>query len=140
MIKEIVKDTEFLSQKSVAFDFNSEADAELIQDMLDTANAHKENCVGLAAIQIGVAKRVILVYMGNRYVPMINPLIVKRSPKTYVTEEGCLSLEGTRQVKRHYSVTVAYRDVNGKSMLTEFRGYAAQVIQHEVDHCNGILI
>ncbi len=140
MVKYINKDIESLSQKSVAFDLNSDADGELLRDMLDTAEANKENCVGLAAIQIGVAKRAILVRMGDNFVPFLNPTIIHKSPKTYVADEGCLSLDGTRSVKRHSSVKVVWTEPNGKKRVREFNGFIAQIIQHEVDHCNGVLI
>ena len=140
MRREIVKDTEVLSQKSVLFDLKDDLDCELLLDMLDTAEAHKESCVGLAAIQVGVAKRVILVRQGDKFIPFINPMIIKKSPRTYVTEEGCLSLDGTRSVKRHHSIKVTWTDLYGKKQVKEFRGFIAEIIQHEVDHCNGILI
>lgn len=140
MVREINKDIESLSQKSTLFDFNSDSDAELLRDMIDTANAHKDTCAGLAAIQIGVPKRVILVRQGDNFVPFINPMIIKRSASTYITDEGCLSLEGTRQVKRHRSVKVTWTTPAGKKKVQEFHGLLAQIIQHETDHCNGVLI
>jgi peptide deformylase len=140
MVKVINKDTESLSRKSVAFDLTSDADGELLRDMLDTAEAHKENCVGLAAIQVGVAKRAILVRMGNKFVPFLNPTIIYRSPQTYCANEGCLSLDGTRLVKRHRTIKVMWTESNGKRHVREFSGFTAQIIQHEVDHCNGVLI
>lgn len=140
MVKYINKDTESLSQKSVPFDLNDDLDAELLRDMIDTANAHRDNCVGLAAIQVGVPKRVILVRQGDTFVPFINPMIIKRSPRTYVTVEGCLSLDGERTVKRHSSIKVVWTTPGGKKKSQDFHGHLAQIIQHEVDHCNGILI
>jgi peptide deformylase len=140
MIKEINKDIESLSQKSVAFDLTNDADNELLRDMIDTANAHKENCAGLAAIQIGVAKRAILVRMGDTFVPFINPMIIHKSSQTYCANEGCLSLDGTRAVKRHRTVKAMWTDAKGKRHVREFKGFVAQIIQHEVDHCDGILI
>lgn len=140
MVKIINKDIESLSQKSVAFDLTSDADGELLRDMLDTAEAHKENCVGLAAIQVGVAKRAILVRMGDKFVPFLNPMIIHRSPQTYCADEGCLSLDGTRSVKRHRTIKVMWTEPNGKKRVREFSGFTAQIIQHEVDHCNGVLI
>ena len=140
MLREIVKDVETLSQKSIPFDLTDPADIELLGDMIDTAEAHRENCVGLAAIQVGVPKRVILVRQGNIFTPFINPVIIKRSPRTYVTEEGCLSLDGTRSVKRHHSIKVTWTSFTGKKQVKEFSGFIAEIIQHEVDHCNGILI
>ena len=138
MIKEIVKDENILRQKSKFFVVGE--DDYLITDMLDTANAHKENCAGLACIQIGVAKRVILVRQGDNFVPFINPMIIKKSPTTYMARESCLSLDGYRIVKRHNSVKVVYTNMKGKRKVQEFNGYIAQIIQHEVDHCNGLLI
>lgn len=138
MVREIVKDTAILTQKSERFVIGQ--DEHLIKDMLDTANAHKDRCVGLACIQIGVAKRVILVRQGDKFVPFINPMIVNKSAKTYVAEEGCLSIEGVRSVKRHYSIKLIYTDRNGKTKSGEFNGFTAEIIQHECDHLNGILI
>ena len=140
MVKVINKDTESLSQKSVPFDLTSDADGELLRDMLDTAEAHKENCVGLAAIQVGVAKRAILVRMGDKFVPFLNPMIIHKSTQTYYADEGCLSLDGTRSVKRHRTIKVMWTELNGKRRVREFNGFTAQIIQHEVDHCNGVLI
>lgn len=140
MVKVINKDIESLSQKSLPFDLNDDADGEALRDMLDTAEANKENCVGLAAIQVGVAKRAILVRMGNKFVPFINPVIIHKSAQTYCADEGCLSLDGTRSVKRHYTIKVMWTEPNGKIRVREFKGFTAQIIQHEIDHCNGILI
>lgn len=138
MIKEIIKDENILKQKSEPFVFGE--DDYLINDLLDTANAHKDNCAGLACIQIGVAKRVILVRQGDDFIPFINPMIIKRSPKTYIAKEGCLSLNGMRTVKRHNSIKVMWSDLNQKRKVQEFYGYIAEILQHEIDHCKGILI
>ena len=138
MVKEIVKDENILKQKSEMFVMGE--DNYLITDMIDTANAHKDNCAGLACIQIGVAKRVILVRQNDDFEVFINPMIIKKSPETYMAKEGCLSLDGTREVKRHRTVKVIYKTIQGKQKAQEFRGYVAEIIQHEVDHCNGILI
>ena len=138
MVREIIKDPSILTQKSELFIFGQ--DDHIIQDMLDTANAHKDNCAGLAAIQIGVAKRVILVRQGDKFVPFINPVVTMKSRETYMTEEGCLSLESKHRVERHYSVMVSYMTKNGKKKVQQFSGYIAQIIQHEVDHLNGVLI
>ena len=138
MIKDIIKDVNVLTQQSEPFIFGE--DDYLIQDLLDTANEHKENCAGLACIQIGVPKRVILARHGNKFVPYINPVIIQKSPKTYVTEEGCLSLDGLRTVKRHRSIKVMWSSPDGKRQAKEFTGYIAQILQHEIDHCNGMLI
>lgn len=138
MIREIVKDESILKQKSDRFVLGE--DDYLIQDMLDTANAHKDNCVGLTCIQIGVPKRVILVKQGESFVPFINPMIIKKSPKTYIAREGCLSLDGLREVKRHHSIKVIWTDLNGKRKAKEFSGFIAEILQHEIDHCEGVLI
>lgn len=139
MIKPIVKDLKILTQKSEPFVLGE--DNSLIIDLLDTAIAHKQKCAGLACIQIGVAKRVILVRKNeDDFMIMINPTIIKKSNETYTTQEGCLSLDGKRTVKRHKSIKVIYTTLNGKKKAQEFNGYTAQIIQHEYDHLNGILI
>ena len=138
MVREITKDLEILSQKSV--DYIPGLDDHLITDMLDTANAHKDNCAGLACIQIGVPKRIILVRDGDDFKIFCNPTIVKKSAKTYMATEGCLSLDGSREVKRHNSVMVSWVTPKGKRNVKEFTGWIAEIIQHEIDHCNGILI
>ena len=138
MIKEIVKNTDILMQKSERFEFG--LDDYLIQDMLDTANAHKDMCVGLACIQIGVPKRLILVKVADKFVPIINPTIIGKGEETYMAREMCLSLEGERQVKRYMKIKLAYTTQDGRKHIQEFIGWTAQVIQHECDHLNGILI
>lgn len=138
MVRDIIKDPGILSQKSSPF--VPAEDNHLIADMMDTANAHKDRCAGLACIQIGIPKRVILVRQEDKFVPFINPVIVKRSAKTYYTQEGCLSLDGERTVRRHSSVMVAWTDMNGKRKTKEFTGFTAEILQHEIDHCNGVLI
>lgn len=138
MVREITKDLEILSRKSV--DFIPGLDDHLIADMLDTANAHKDNCAGLACIQIGVPKRIILVRDGDDFKIFCNPTIVKKSAKTYMATEGCLSLDGSREVKRHNSVMVSWVTPKGKRNVKEFTGWIAEIIQHEVDHTYGKLI
>lgn len=138
MVREIIKDTEILTQKSEKFVIGQ--DEHLIEDMLDTANKHKDICAGLACVQIGVPKRVILVKQGDKFIPYINPVIISKSPNTYVATESCLSVEGEHSVKRHYQIKLLYCDRNGKTKATQFNGYIAQIIQHECDHLNGILI
>lgn len=138
MVKEIVKDIDILTKESEPFVFGEDDD--LIQDMIGTANEHSDRCVGLAAVQIGVHKRAVLVKIGDEFVPMINPIIIKRSPQTYVTHEGCLSLDGTRTVKRHKSVFVVYRGLDRIRVYKKFTGFEAEIIQHEIDHLNGVLI
>ena len=139
MIKEIVKDVEFLKQKSE--DFNFETDKDLIQDLLDTAEHHGINCVGLAAPQIGVRKRAIVVLTNAGFKPMLNPVIFWKDLKSkYNAIEGCLSLDGERETKRFRRIKVKYTNENGITIIKQFDGYQAQIIQHEVDHLNGILI
>lgn len=137
-IKDIVKDTDILTQKSVPFVFGE--DDAIIQDLHDTATAHEDNCAGLAAIQLGIPKRVIVVKEGSNFVTYINPVIVKRSRESYVATEGCLSLDGPRTVKRYRSVMVSYTTPNGKKKSKTFDGFVAEILQHEIDHCNGALI
>lgn len=116
------------------------ADLSVVRDLLDTLIANSDRCVGMAANMIGVNKRIIVISMGGMAVAMLNPRIVKKSRETYETEEGCLSLSGVRPVTRHQSITVRYKDMNFKAHTQEFSGYTAQIIQHEIDHCEGILI
>lgn len=142
MVKEIVKNPEELTRKSEPIDPKKEKDflGKLIQDMMDTANAHKDNCAGLAAPQIGVHKNVVLVLMDGKYIPFVNPVIKQRSRGTYRTVEGCLSLDGEREVERHYTIMVSSMNRNGKQSTKQFSGHVAQILQHEIDHLNGILI
>lgn len=138
MIKEIVKDTNFLTQKSETVSVEEAQD--IITDLLDTANAHIDECAGLAAPQIGVHKKVVVIRGGNAFWPMINPVIIKKSGKRFLNSEGCLSLDGVRSVERFSSVLVAYMDKSGKRITKTFSGMPAIIIQHETDHLNGILI
>lgn len=139
MIKEIVKDVEFLKQKSE--DFNFATDKDLIQDLLDTAKYHSVKCVGLAAPQIGVHKRAIVVLINTGFRPMLNPVIFWKDLKSkYNTVEGCLSLDEERETKRFRKIKVKYINENGVTIIKQFDGYQAQIIQHEIDHLNGILI
>ena len=137
-VKAIIKDPSFITQKSEPFIFGK--DDHIIQDLLDTAEAHKENCAGLAAVQIGYLKRVILVKQDKQFIPFINPVIIKHSPNWYYTMEGCLSLDGQRNVKRYRSIMVSYMTLNGKKHTKQFDGFVAEIIQHEVDHLKGVLI
>ncbi len=138
MIKEIVKDTEFLTQKSETV--SVEEAQEIVTDLLDTASHHIDNCAGLAAPQIGVLKKVIVVRSGSSFFPMINPMIIKKSGKKFVNNEGCLSLEGSRSVERYSNVLVSYQDKTGKRLTKTFNGLLAIIVQHETDHLNGKLI
>jgi peptide deformylase len=136
MIRSIMKDIFFLNQKSEPA---TKADSQVIQDLLDTLEANKEGCVGMAANMIGVKKRIIVISMGDINVPMINPVIVNKSGK-YETEEGCLSLIGVRKTNRFKEIEVEYFDPGFKKRRGKYLGWIAQIIQHEVDHCDGIVI
>ena len=136
MIKSIVHDPLFLAQKSLPA---TPADAAVAQDLLDTLAAHADGCVGMAANMIGVSKRIIAVEAEEGYLVLFNPVILKRSG-AYEAEEGCLSLEGVRKTKRWQTIKVQYQTPEGKPRIKNFTGWTAQIIQHEVDHCDGILI
>jgi len=140
MIRDIVKDTEFLSKESVKFDLVKDKD--VIQDLLDTAEAHRDECVGLAAVQIGKLVKAFVVQnpKTKKFVPYINPVIISKSPTKIKCVEGCLSLDGTREVLRHTWVTMLYTDRSGKIQKKTFSGFEAEVIQHEADHLAGKLI
>jgi peptide deformylase len=138
MIKEIVKDEAILTLKSETV--SMEEAKEIIADLLDTAKAHIDNCAGLAAPQIGVNKRVVVVRSGDSFFPMVNPVVVKKTGKKFLNHEGCLSLDGIRAVERYASVLVNYTDGKGKRQTKTFNGTLAIVIQHETDHLNGVLI
>lgn len=136
MIRPIMRDVMFLAQKSEAA---SPADRQTAVDLLDTLKAHEEGCVGMAANMIGVKKNIIAVNMGFMNVAMFNPVIVRKSGK-YETEEGCLSLVGVRPCTRYQEIEVEYEDMNFKKQRQKFQGWTAQIIQHEIDHCAGIII
>lgn len=137
MVKDLVHDPIFLAQKSALAD---ESDVSTAQDLLDTITAHKDACVGMAANMIGVLKRIIVFDNGGTFEVMYNPEIVKRSGE-YRIEEGCLSLLGEpRPVKRYRSIKVKFQNSEFKERFKTFTGFTAQIIQHEIDHCNGILI
>ena len=137
MVKELVHDPIFLARISEPADIG---DVETAQDLLDTISAHKESCVGMAANMIGVLKRVIVFDSGKGYEVMFNPEIIKCS-EPYQTEEGCLSLLGDpRPVKRFKTIKVSYQNLELKPRIKSYSGFSAQIIQHEIDHCNGILI
>ena len=131
-----MKDPIFLAQKSVPA---TKEDLQVAQDLLDTLTAHKDGCVGMAANMIGVSKRIIAFDNEGKYMVMFNPEIVKRS-QPYEAEEGCLSLPGTRKAKRYHSIKVQYQNDQFQTRFKTFTGWTAQIIQHEIDHCNGVLI
>lgn len=136
MIRPIVRDMVFLSQASEPA---GREDAQVVRDLVDTLGANLDGCVGMAANMIGVRKRVIVVRMGPMSIPMINPEIVsKRSP--YEAEEGCLSLTGMRKCRRWQEIEVVYQDASFLPRRQKYNGWIAQIIQHEIDHCNGVII
>jgi peptide deformylase len=139
MVKDIIKDTTILEQVSTKADPKSAETKRVIQDLIDTATAYSDRCVGLAAIQIGEPLRVIVVSDGTQFIPFINPTIVKVYGQKYIAEEGCMSLEGTRTVERHEAVDIMHCTARGYSKL-QCRGIFAEIMQHEVDHLNGKLI
>jgi len=136
MIKPIVKDVLFLGQKSEEATKN---DIAVIDDLIDTLRANLENCVGLAGNMIGVKKRILVFTAGKLIVPMINPVILKKD-SPYETEESCLSLIGFRKTKRYETIEVEYLDRSFKKQKQVFTGFVAQIIQHEMDHFEGIII
>ena len=136
MIKSIVQDTFFLSQKA---EEATKADLPLARDMQDTLTANADRCVGMAGNMIGVRKRVIIVHMDGKNVVMFNPVVTAKAGP-YETEEGCLSLSGTRKTIRYETIEVEYRDVRWNKRRGKYAGFTAQIIQHEVDHLEGILI
>ena len=136
MIRPIVTDTSRLNQSAVTA---TVMDMPTVNDLKDTLTAHQDHCVGMAANMIGVNKRIIIAEIGPLPVIMINPVITK-SRLAYQTSEGCLSLQGERPTKRYQEITVEFLNEKFQPQTQTFNGFPAQIIQHEVDHCNGILI
>ncbi|WEV70936.1 peptide deformylase [Lactobacillus sp. ESL0785] len=136
MIREITKDVLFLSQKALPA---TEQDRQVAIDLRDTLVAKRNAAAGLAANMIGINKQIIAFYMGSLPIVMINPQI-KEWSGTYSTKEGCLSLAGLRTTKRYQKILVEYWDINFKKQVQDFTGFTAETIQHELDHCSGILI
>ena len=137
MVRELMHDPIFLAQKSTPA---TAEDLDVAQDLLDTLEFHKEGCVGMAANMIGVTKRIIAFDNEGTFMAMLNPVILK-SAGEYQTEEGCLSLlGGPRKTKRYEKIKVQYQNLQLQTRIKTFSGWTAQIIQHEVDHCNGILI
>lgn len=137
MVKEIMKDLLFLGRKAEAA---TKEDRAIADDLLDTLRAHMDHCVGMAANMIGEQKAIIAIVEGNRLTAMLNPEVVKKSPKTYKTVEGCLSIPGEREVERHDWIEVKYRDMDWHKEKRKFTGFEAEIIQHELDHLEGKLI
>ena len=136
MIRPIVRDMFFLSQSSKEA---TKQDMSVGQDLLDTLKGNRDRCVGMAANMIGVRKRIIAISMGMLDMVMYNPVIVRKDAP-YETEEGCLSLDGVRKTIRYENIEVGYLDAGWKKQRQKFSGWTAQIIQHEIDHCDGILI
>lgn len=136
MVCEICRDEAFLAEKAEPA---SAEDLGTARDLLDTLIAHKDGCVGMAANMIGVNKRIIAFDNEGEYTVMLNPVIVKKAG-AYEAEEGCLSLTGTRKAKRFKSIKVQWQNEKLQTRLKTFTGWTAEIIQHEIDHCEGILI
>ena len=137
MVKELVHDPVLLGIPSAAA---AREDLSVAQDLLDTLTFHRETCVGMAANMIGVHKRIIVFQDGGHFMAMLNPEIIKKAG-IYETEEGCLSLlGGPRKCKRYQTIKVKWQTMDMQTRMKTFTGWAAQIIQHEVDHCDGILI
>lgn len=136
MIREICKDPILLSRKAEPAALE---DVELAGDLLDTPKAHKDGCVGMAANMIGVCKRIIAFENQGSYMVMFNPEILKKS-QPYEAEEGCLSLPGSRKTTRYQVIKVRWQNEKFQERIKTFSGFPAQIIQHEIDHCEGILI
>ena len=136
MVREIIHDPVFLSQKSAEA---TAADVPIAKDLMDTLLANLDRCVGMAANMIGERKRIIAIARGPMVVAMLNPKILSRSGE-YETEEGCLSLEGIRTTKRYKSIRLSWQDAQMKTHVGTLDGFQAQIVQHEIDHCDGILI
>ena len=137
MVKELIHDPIFLAQKSQNA---TAADLQTAQDLADTLVFHRQTCVGMAANMIGVVRRIIAFYDGDNLQVMFNPEIVKTAGE-YQAEESCLSLlGGPRPARRFQKIKVRYQTADFQTRLKTFEGFTAQIIQHEIDHCNGILI
>ena len=136
MVRPIVHDPLLLGMKS---DPAAEADSQVMTDLLDTLRAHLDHCVGMAANMIGVRKRIIVFCNGPFQMIMVNPQIIAKSGP-FEAEEGCLSLPGVRKARRFKRITVRYQDMSLRQQTGTFDGFTAQIIQHEIDHCDGILI
>ena len=136
MVRPVIRDTFLLSQKSAPA---TPDDLDAVRDLIDTLAANRERCVGMAANMIGVLRRFIAVMDGEKILVMLNPEIVKASG-VYHTEEGCLSLDGTRPARRYRSIKVRWQDEAFRVRIRTFEGFTAEIIQHEMDHLEGIVI
>lgn len=136
MVRDIMRDTTFLRQKSVPA---TQEDIATGQDLFDTLTAHADGCVGMRANMIGVLKNIIIVDTGDTYLVMYNPVILS-AQGSYNTQEGCLSLDGVRPTRRYKKIKVQYQNDKFQTRIKTFTDFTAQIIQHEIDHCNGIII
>ena len=136
MVRDICKDEGFLAQKAQPATLD---DLDTARDLLDTLIAHKAGCVGMAANMIGVCKRIIAFDNEGTYMVMFNPVIIRQSGP-YEAQEGCLSLTGVRKTKRFQTIKVQWQNEQFQTRLKTFTGWTAEIIQHEIDHCEGILI
>ena len=136
MLRDIMKDEGFLAQPSEP---SGPEDIAVAEDLLETLAAHKESCVGMAANMIGVRKRIIAFDNEGVYMVMFNPEVIRKTGR-YQAEEGCLSLGGVRKATRWKSIKVRYQNERFQERFMTFQGWTAQIIQHEIDHCDGILI
>lgn len=136
MIREIVQGEHIFKEKAV---LATKEDSYIINDLVDTLEANLEACVGMAANMIGINKRIIVFCDEDKIVPMVNPVILKKENQ-YLTEESCLSLVGFRLTKRYETIEVEYLDRTFTKQKGTFTGFSAQIIQHEIDHCDGIII
>lgn len=136
MVKSIVKGKHIFARKAQPA---TEADRQVVTDLLDTLRANREICVGMAANMIGVSKSIIVVAAGTFQFAMVNPVITEKTGE-YQTKESCLSLDGERPCTRYEQIEVDYLDGNFKPQHGKYTGFTAQIIQHEIDHCNGVVI
>lgn len=136
MVREICRDEAFLAQKAGPA---GAEDLAVAQDLMDTLKANQERCVGMAANMIGVNKRIIVFDNEGQHMVMLNPVIVRKEGP-YDAQEGCLSLSGTRPAKRYQTIKVQWQNEKLQTRVKNFTGWTAQIIQHEIDHCEGILI
>lgn len=137
MVRPIVTDIFSLNRKALPA---TREDLNIARDLMDTLAANRDRCVGMAANMIGENKRIIVISLGAFPLVMLNPVILHTSGQSYEAEEGCLSLSGVRKTLRHETIEVSYQDMTFKTHRQTFSGFTAQIIQHEVDHCEGILI
>ena len=137
MVREIVRDDAFLSKESVPA---MRDDTQIATDLLDTLMAHRDRCVGMAANMIGELKRIIVVSACDNCIIMYNPEIVKHSAKCYDAKEGCLCRDVETPCRRYETIDVKYRDMNFGKRREKFSGFIVQIIQHEIDHCDGIIV